>query len=136
MLTLGVGESDVGDAEASFGQLGGDSLAAIQFAREVSELCGVSLPVSFVLDHSHSLRDITEKARCPLLAGSCTNARSCLLLPQHLLPCCAPLDQRMICMHAGFGWWCRVVVKVAEDEGCVVGKQGACSSSVCAVPAA
>ena len=65
MLTLGVSETDVGDADASFGQLGGDSLAAIQFAREVSELCGVSLPVSFVLDHSHSLKDITEKARAP-----------------------------------------------------------------------
>ena len=63
VLTLGVSEEDVADADASFGQLGGDSLAAIQFAREVSELCGVSLPVSFVLDHSHSLKDITEKAR-------------------------------------------------------------------------
>ena len=44
----------------SFGQLGGDSLAAIQFARYVGELCGVNLPVSFVLDHSHSLDAITS----------------------------------------------------------------------------
>ena len=45
----------------SFGQLGGDSLAAIQFARYVSELCGINLPVSFVLDHSHSLQAIIDR---------------------------------------------------------------------------
>jgi hypothetical protein len=44
--------------------MGGDSLAAIQFAREVDELCGTSLPVSFVLDHSHSMKDIVDKASC------------------------------------------------------------------------
>ena len=90
MLTLGVSEADVGDAEASFGQLGGDSLAAIQFAREVSELCGVSLPVSFVLDHSHSLRDITEKARPPrprdMCWMGCALPRCSILL--HNFPVC------------------------------------------------
>ena len=51
----------MGDSSASFNQLGGDSLAAIQFAREVDELCGTHLPVSFVLDHSHSMQDIVDK---------------------------------------------------------------------------
>ena len=51
----------MGDSSASFNQLGGDSLAAIQFAREVDELCGTHPPVSFVLDHSHSMQDIVDK---------------------------------------------------------------------------
>ena len=60
-LTLGIDTSELGDGSSSFNQLGGDSLAAIQFAREVDELCGTTLPVSFVLDHSHSMKDIVEK---------------------------------------------------------------------------
>ncbi len=61
-VTLGLDDADMAGVEGrSFGQLGGDSLAAIQFARYVSELCGVNLPVSFVLDHSHSLQDIINK---------------------------------------------------------------------------
>jgi acyl carrier protein len=61
-VTLGLEDSDMEGVEArSFGQLGGDSLAAIQFARYVSELCGINMPVSFVLDHSHSLQDIIDK---------------------------------------------------------------------------
>lgn len=60
-VTLGLADEDMADIGGrSFAQLGGDSLAAIQFARHVSELCGVNLPVSFVLDHSHSLQAITE----------------------------------------------------------------------------
>lgn len=60
----------------SFAQLGGDSLAAIQFARYVGELCGVNLPVSFVLDHSHSLQAIADRVqqlvRCgPFLGVTC-----------------------------------------------------------------
>lgn len=60
-LTLEVDASELGDNSSSFNQLGGDSLAAIQFAREVDELCGTTLPVSFVLDHSHTMKDIVEK---------------------------------------------------------------------------
>ena len=60
-LTLGIDTEEMGDCSASFNQLGGDSLAAIQFTREVDELCGTTLPVSFVLDHSHSMTDIVEK---------------------------------------------------------------------------
>ena len=68
-VTLGLDEEDVAGTEGrSFAQLGGDSLAAIQFARSVGELCGVNLPVSFVLDHSHSLGAIAahvqELVRC------------------------------------------------------------------------
>lgn len=60
----------MGDCSASFNQLGGDSLAAIQFTREVDELCGTTLPVSFVLDHSHSMKDIVEKVdHLPLCAA-------------------------------------------------------------------
>ena len=63
-LTLGLSEADLANGDdASFAQLGGDSLAAIQFARTIDELCGVPLPVSFVLDHSNSLAAITAKAR-------------------------------------------------------------------------
>ena len=63
-LTLGLSEADLASGtDASFTQLGGDSLAAIQFARTIDELCGVPLPVSFVLDHSNSLAAITAKAR-------------------------------------------------------------------------
>ena len=60
-LTLGIDTEELGDGSSSFNQLGGDSLAAIQFAREVDNLCGTTLPVSFVLDHSHSMKDIVEK---------------------------------------------------------------------------
>ena len=60
-VTLGIDPEEMGDSSASFNQLGGDSLAAIQFAREVDELCGTHLPVSFVLDHSHSIQDIVDK---------------------------------------------------------------------------
>lgn len=52
---------EMGDGSRSFTQLGGDSLAAIQYAREVDELCGTHLPVSFVLDHSHSMKDVVLK---------------------------------------------------------------------------
>ena len=62
-LTLGIDTTELGDGNSSFNQLGGDSLAAIQFAREVDNLCGTTLPVSFVLDHSHSMKDIIEKVR-------------------------------------------------------------------------
>jgi len=63
-LTLGLSEADLAQGDdASFAQLGGDSLAAIQFARSIDDLCGVPLPVSFVLDHSNSLAGITAKAR-------------------------------------------------------------------------
>ena len=63
-VTLGIDPAEMGDGSSSFNQLGGDSLAAIQFAREVDELCGTTLPVSFVLDHSHSMQDIIEKVSC------------------------------------------------------------------------
>ncbi len=63
-VTLGLAEEDMADvASRSFAQLGGDSLAAIQFARYVGELCGVNLPVSFVLDHSHSLQAIADRVQ-------------------------------------------------------------------------
>ena len=69
-LTLGLSESDlVSSDHSSFGALGGDSLAAIQFARAVDDLCGVPLPVSFVLDQNNHLLAIIAKARhgyaCP-----------------------------------------------------------------------
>lgn len=60
-MTLGIDTGEMGDGSSSFNQLGGDSLAAIQFAREVDNLCGTTLPVSFVLDHSHSMKDIVDK---------------------------------------------------------------------------
>ena len=60
-VTLGLADGDMtGVSGRSFAQLGGDSLAAVQFARHVSELCGVNLPVSYVLDHSHSLQAIID----------------------------------------------------------------------------
>ena len=77
-LTLGLSEADLANGEdASFAQLGGDSLAAIQFARTIDELCGVPLPVSFMLDHSNSLAAITAKARRTLKLS--------LMLPQLLV---------------------------------------------------
>ncbi|BDA50881.1 Carboxylic acid reductase [Coccomyxa sp. Obi] len=63
-VTLGLADEDMVDiGSRSFAQLGGDSLAAIQFARYVGELCGVNLPVSFVLDHSHSLQAIADRVQ-------------------------------------------------------------------------
>ena len=60
-VTLGLADGDMTDVSGrSFAQLGGDSLAAVQFARHVSELCGVNLPVSYALDHSHSLQAIID----------------------------------------------------------------------------
>lgn len=70
-LTLGIDTEELGDGSSSFNQLGGDSLAAIQFAREVDNLCGTTLPVSFVLDHSHSMKDIVEKV--------CLGAHLCMV---------------------------------------------------------
>lgn len=64
-LTLGVELLEMGDGSSSFTQLGGDSLAAIQFARRVDDLCGTHLPVSFVLDHSHSMADVVKKVCRP-----------------------------------------------------------------------
>ena len=113
-LTLGVSEAEVGDGSASFGQLGGDSLAAIQFAREVSELCGVSLPVSFVLDHSQSLRSIVNKAcaRCTGLLPRPSGARVliascrlhmtrtwCHVLDPRQRTHPHPLSSASLCMH-------------------------------------
>ena len=61
MMTLGLSE-DATSSDSSLAELGGDSLAAIQFARAVSDAAGVALPVSFVLDRSHSLSAIIAKA--------------------------------------------------------------------------
>ena len=62
-LTLGLSEADLNSSEhSSFGALGGDSLAAIQFARAIDDLCGVPLPVSFVLDQNNTLSAIIAKA--------------------------------------------------------------------------
>ena len=65
-IALGVDLSELGDSNSTFNELGGDSLAAIQFAREVDELCGSHLPVSFVLDQSHCIADIIHKVRALL----------------------------------------------------------------------
>ena len=76
-LTLGLSEADLANGDdASFAQLGGDSLAAIQFARTIDELCGVPLPVSFVLDHSNSLAAITAKARAAATGSNMPSASS------------------------------------------------------------
>ena len=64
-MTLGVEFLEMGAGSSSFTQLGGDSLAAIQFARRVDELCGTHLPVSFVLDHSHTMADVAMKVCVP-----------------------------------------------------------------------
>ena len=45
MMTLGLSE-DATSGDSSLAELGGDSLAAIQFARAVSDAAGVALPVS------------------------------------------------------------------------------------------
>ena len=59
--TLGIDNIEEERSQQSFMQLGGDSLAATQFTRQVNDLCGVSIPVSFVLDHSTSLSDVVAK---------------------------------------------------------------------------
>ena len=64
-VILGICAADLGDCDTSFVQLGGDSLAAIQFTREVNDACGVDMPVSFVLDHSHTLTAIITKVSAP-----------------------------------------------------------------------
>ena len=63
-MTLRTEVLEMGNGSSSFTQLGSDSLAAIQFARRVDELCG-TLPVSFVLDHSHNMADIVKKVCLP-----------------------------------------------------------------------
>ena len=59
--TLGIDHIEEERSQQSFMQLGGDSLAATQFTRQVNDLCGVSIPVSFVLGHSTSLSDVIAK---------------------------------------------------------------------------
>jgi len=95
-LTLGLSEADLAKGEdASFAQLGGDSLAAIQFARSIDELCGVPLPVSFVLDHSNSLAGITAKARPARGSG-----RPCDGLGQPALAAPGRAGSARLCGHA------------------------------------
>ncbi|BDA45159.1 Carboxylic acid reductase [Coccomyxa sp. Obi] len=47
----------------NWAQLGGDSMAAVQFARRVSNACGVNLPASFVLDKSHTVDSIIARVK-------------------------------------------------------------------------
>ena len=101
-LTLGLSEADLANGDdASFAQLGGDSLAAIQFARAIDDLCGVPLPVSFVLDHSNSLAAITAKAR-----GT--------LQPRHILP--QPRGQSCSCWRKNGG--CQLSVLACAPTAC------------------
>ena len=80
-ITLGVDPSDLGEGDSSFVQLGGDSLAAIQFTREVNDACGVEMPVSFVLDHSHTVVAIIEK----VLPSATVHGKTGLLVTGRLL---------------------------------------------------
>ena len=65
-------EESLGDlGERTWAQLGGDSLAAIQFARRVSEACGVSLPVSYVLDKSRTLGAVAEHVQALVRCVPC-----------------------------------------------------------------
>ncbi len=107
-LTLGLSEADLAQGDdASFAQLGGDSLAAIQFARSIDDLCGVPLPVSFVLDHSNSLAGITAKA-CTRRANRRTAApgqrhrplRAAAVLDRLIIWACTPDLTRMWSMRA------------------------------------
>ena len=104
-LTLGLSEADLANGDdASFAQLGGDSLAAIQFARTIDELCGVPLPVSFVLDHSNSLAAITSKARAAATGSSMLSASSADPVPHRTTISVLDSIVRMLLrFHKGFG---------------------------------
>jgi len=56
-LTLGVDEQDV-NMEASFAQIGGDSLSAVRFIDNLSQLCGTTIPVASVLNPTATLHDM------------------------------------------------------------------------------
>ena len=94
-MTLGTDPEELGDGSSSFNQLGGDSLAAIQFAREVDELCGTNLPVSFVLDHSHSMQDIVEKASCRLGDTWPGLSQTCIAIPAACTQTCGRRSSRL-----------------------------------------
>ena len=57
---LGLGEGEVGWS-LSFRQLGGDSLAAARFAQRLEQLTGAAVPVSALLDHSHTLAAVAAQ---------------------------------------------------------------------------
>ena len=59
-ITLGLTDLDVGQAEQSFIQLGGDSLNAVGLATLIEHLTGVSVPVGFLLDPTSSVRAVVE----------------------------------------------------------------------------
>ena len=102
-LTLGLSEADLASGDdASFAQLGGDSLAAIQFARTIDELCGVPLPVSFVLDHSNSLAAITAKARGShsVITASASSAEP---IPHRTASVCGEAVRVSLIFHITFG---------------------------------
>jgi fatty acid CoA ligase FadD9 len=70
--TLGLGGIDVKQQEQSFIQLGGDSLSAVGLETLIEDICGVRVPVGFMLDRTSSVRavvDYVEKA----LAGASRN---------------------------------------------------------------
>lgn len=66
----------------SWAQLGGDSLGAVQFARRVSDACGVNLPASFVLDKSQTLEataaHVQALVRCSFVPLYCQCYQYCL----------------------------------------------------------
>ena len=72
-VTLGLDDEDVADAEGrSFGQLGGDSLAAIQFARMVSEVKASRSPH----DTPHCLPSWNSLGPAPAWHGDLLRQRS------------------------------------------------------------
>ncbi len=57
-MTLGVGE-DVG-MDATFAQLGGDSLSAVRVTEHIKSLCGVSVPVAELLNPAATLASLIQ----------------------------------------------------------------------------
>lgn len=57
-------------------------MAAVQFARRVSNACGVNLPASFVLDKSHTVESIIARVEA-LVRCACFSSRLDSIPYQH-----------------------------------------------------
>lgn len=58
--TVGVTDLDVNQTEQSFLQLGGDSLSAVGLETLLHDICGVRVPVGFLLDPTSSVRAVAN----------------------------------------------------------------------------
>lgn len=71
-VTLGLEDIDVNQESQSFIQLGGDSLSAVGLETLIEDICGVRVPVGFLLDRTSSVRAVVDYVERALAGDSRT----------------------------------------------------------------